>query len=543
MLKKIVYILLFLSFSMSVFSQTVSSIKYPRTTLGTTIETMYIDSVNNTLYIGGNFDTLELPPTYTTKIARKKIAAIDLATGQLLPWQQNINNGCVYAIEKMNDTIYAGGNFNLVNTQSKINLIAFDKNSSNNNLNITFPFNTSDTVFSLQINNDSMYVGGRIENYNSQSVRYLIKINRNNGVLGKTYTNNLVLTSDYFGKVKKIHEKSSGIYFIAEKIDNNIYPANVVSQDLFFYSFSSLYTESRVIPGATITGNYDRIDDFIFSGTDLYVTGNFSQVEYNNNVYSRDKVAAFDQNNSTIYNWTPPANMNPNLGDFWNLVNDYGEQSAHITSYGNGIFFAQPYSLMIDTATFVSAVSDSFASINNPSIFVNNHISGSFFDDIKTVKGMLVLLNLEIGQKNISSQYEKRNTIHSFCLQVLAPAIQPVIPNPTNTFCKNSSYSFYVPGSSVYTSLNWSYLGSGTSISNNGNDTVTVHFSANALPGYLKVSGVNLCGQTSDTTYIPIYFHIPPNANAGKDTSLNFRNNMELKFYGSSTAGNAIFLW
>ncbi|MEI7663495.1 MAG: FISUMP domain-containing protein, partial [Bacteroidota bacterium] len=86
-----------------------------------------------------------------------------------------------------------------------------------------------------------------------------------------------------------------------------------------------------------------------------------------------------------------------------------------------------------------------------------------------------------------------------------APAATfPVVLNPwpdaagsitgQNSVCKTSTYTYAVPSIANATSYQWLYGGSGVTITNNGNSTISVTFSATATSGALTVKGVNDCG-------------------------------------------------
>ena len=74
----------------------------------------------------------------------------------------------------------------------------------------------------------------------------------------------------------------------------------------------------------------------------------------------------------------------------------------------------------------------------------------------------------------------------------------------TATVCQGqTSVSYMVPAISDATSYNWSYSGTGATITNNGN-TITIDFSTTATSGNLTVSGVNDCGSGTVSADFPI---------------------------------------
>jgi hypothetical protein len=63
----------------------------------------------NTVYIAGEF-TQVVPPAGGTGVVRNHVAAFDVSTGQLLPWDPNAD-GIVWSLDTLNGTIYMGGEF------------------------------------------------------------------------------------------------------------------------------------------------------------------------------------------------------------------------------------------------------------------------------------------------------------------------------------------------------------------------------------------------------------------------------------------------
>jgi hypothetical protein len=80
----------------------------------------------NTIYLGGKF-TAMLPSgtSGTGAVTRNHAAAIDLTTGELLPWDPNVNNS-VNAIAVSGSTVYLGGTFTHVGAAARKNLAAVD---------------------------------------------------------------------------------------------------------------------------------------------------------------------------------------------------------------------------------------------------------------------------------------------------------------------------------------------------------------------------------------------------------------------------------
>jgi hypothetical protein len=80
--------------------------------------------VGNTAYLGGQF-TAMIPSGGGTQVTRNHLAAIDMTTGGLLPWNPNAN-GTVYALLASGGNIYVGGTFTTVGGASHKNLAEVD---------------------------------------------------------------------------------------------------------------------------------------------------------------------------------------------------------------------------------------------------------------------------------------------------------------------------------------------------------------------------------------------------------------------------------
>src|SRR4051812_24515731 len=71
-----------------------------------TVYSTTVDSVNNVVYIAGAF-------TQACGTARKNVAAFNLTTGALLPFNASFN-GNVFAIHYYKNALYVGGSFTTV---------------------------------------------------------------------------------------------------------------------------------------------------------------------------------------------------------------------------------------------------------------------------------------------------------------------------------------------------------------------------------------------------------------------------------------------
>ncbi len=67
-----------------------------------------IDSVNNVAYLGGDFSQLNDPDPPFSSVARQRLAAIDMNTGDVLPWNPGAD-GQVIALAVSGNNVFVGG--------------------------------------------------------------------------------------------------------------------------------------------------------------------------------------------------------------------------------------------------------------------------------------------------------------------------------------------------------------------------------------------------------------------------------------------------
>jgi hypothetical protein len=116
--------------------------------------------------------------------------------------------------------------------------------------------------------------------------------------------------------------------------------------------------------------------------------------------------------------------------------------------------------------------------------------------------------------------------------------VAPIESSGKTIFCRGASYQFVQPRGGDVNNFQWTYSGTGATISGNGNDTISISFSYGASPGQLQVYGITACGKMTNTVSANIPFYSLPNIYAGRDTSLNCYNSKSVVIKASSTALN-----
>jgi hypothetical protein len=123
--------------------------------------------IGTTLYIGGSFTSVVSPDGATT-IARSHLAAIDLTTGDLLPWSPS-TNGSVLAMVTDGTTLYIGGSFTTVNSTAQARLAALDAAGAL----VPWATGASATVDALHLRGTTLYVGGAFTTLGGEPRGYL----------------------------------------------------------------------------------------------------------------------------------------------------------------------------------------------------------------------------------------------------------------------------------------------------------------------------------------------------------------------------------
>jgi hypothetical protein len=110
--------------------------------------------IGTTLYIGGSFTSVISPDGLTTA-NRRHLAAIDLTTGDLLPWAPT-TNGAVLAMATDGTGLFIGGSFSVVNGVAQAHLAAVDLAGAA----LAWAAGGNATVSALHLNGTTLYVGG-----------------------------------------------------------------------------------------------------------------------------------------------------------------------------------------------------------------------------------------------------------------------------------------------------------------------------------------------------------------------------------------------
>ena len=314
--------------------------------------------VGNTAYIGGSFTALTSANGATT-VTRNHVAAIDMTTGNVLPWNPNVS-GTVYTILPAGNNVYLGGSFTTVGGATHKNIA--EVNNTNGAVVTAFA-NTSrpnKAVRALVIANGNLYVGGAFTSPRS----FLMEVNATNNTYIPTWAPVVdgevhALATDSTGS--RIVEGGFQQCAIGSGCDGRIAVGAVTTTDGSFLPFV-YHGPSTFIPppgfpyrpfqslAFTTDGNTLFLSGSGNGGTMLsinmedgnvnwragfngnvvgvgvtdgvvYVGGHYSEycgpIQGNNFVCAglpgsaaRDKLSAFDETTGAIFPWDPSANTN-----------------------------------------------------------------------------------------------------------------------------------------------------------------------------------------------------------------------------------------
>jgi outer membrane protein assembly factor BamB len=113
----------------------------------------------STAYVGGEFTSVRPSgsPLGTGEVARNHAYAVNVQTGELLPWDPDTNN-TVQSIAVSGQTVYLGGTFGTVGDKTHARIAAVD--AATGTPIQTFKAKTNGSVNALAIGPAGLYMGG-----------------------------------------------------------------------------------------------------------------------------------------------------------------------------------------------------------------------------------------------------------------------------------------------------------------------------------------------------------------------------------------------
>lgn len=136
--------------------------------------------IGNTLYLGGSFKSM-ISPDGSTLVPRLHLAAIDLTTGDLLPWNPG-TNGTVEAMVYDGTNLIIGGSFTKIGNQTRNRLGAVSPSGTIP----TWATGADNSVLALALRGSTVYVGGQFLTLGGQSRTRLGAVSTDGTLLGWT---------------------------------------------------------------------------------------------------------------------------------------------------------------------------------------------------------------------------------------------------------------------------------------------------------------------------------------------------------------------
>ena len=175
-----------LAASLAVTSPATAAVSLPETPRATAAPNGRVHAivrVGETVYLGGSFTAMRR--TDGTSVTRNRLAAIDIATGEVTGWNPNAN-GTVLALAASADgtRIYAGGDFTGVGGKSRARLAKISAGSGSVS---SWNPGASSTVRALLVKGSTIYLGGTFSTVKGISVARLAAVT-SSGEVKTTFT-------------------------------------------------------------------------------------------------------------------------------------------------------------------------------------------------------------------------------------------------------------------------------------------------------------------------------------------------------------------
>jgi hypothetical protein len=247
----------------------------------------------STLYAGGTFSG----PTAFAGVARNRLAAVDLTTHAVLPWNPNAS-GAVSTLEVSGSTVYIGGFFsgpNSINgalTRNRIaavDAVTGDATPWNPNLN--------GTVSTIEVAGSTIYVGGAFAGTNS--VNGVLTRNHIAAIDAGTGTAT-AWDPNVGGNVNDIDVAGPTVYVGGQfdTVNGSVTRNNVAAFD------ASNGAATGWDPNAS-----GAVTSLLPAGSIFYIAGSFAGANSLNGSVQRDRLAAVDATTGAATGWAPQANI------------------------------------------------------------------------------------------------------------------------------------------------------------------------------------------------------------------------------------------
>ncbi|TXI67801.1 MAG: T9SS type B sorting domain-containing protein [Cyclobacteriaceae bacterium] len=234
----------------------------------------------NTLYVGGAF-------TQIAGSARNLLAAFDITTGNLLPWNPNLTPGRVETLTASGGVVYVGGQFTEVGGQPRKNIAAINGATGVvTNWNPTVD-GINSSVQTIKVAGGVVYAGGFFTSAGGQSRRSIAALDITTGTATAWNPN-----------------PSSGVVRTIELTGSTLFMGGTFTT--VGGTLREYLAEVDLTTGALTSWdpNFDdaTVYDLELAGTTLYVAGTFQTVNGTN----REGLAAVSTSTGALLSWAYP---------------------------------------------------------------------------------------------------------------------------------------------------------------------------------------------------------------------------------------------
>ncbi len=482
---------------------------FPQLNAGGFVTSIVDDSLNNKIYIGGNF-------TSVNGSARKNIARLTynqfLNTYTLDTWAPITSmTGQINCMAKYDNMLYIGGNYTSINGNSllyywsRINVTgttfdaAFTPDDYNGTLN---------QITDMKIDGDRMYVCGNGFIYDTDdSVRQNLSVFSMPNLMPEEDPNTLNFSLGWGAmETTRLHISGNRLYLCGQNLGgpNDGIVAFDKNTMVMIPSFDPVFTFERTIDCESYNGKLYVVTSKIWP--------------------AGDEVLEVDESTNAV---TTGAFVTTNNGTV-----------QSIARYKNELFIAGGFQTFQNTShNYLGSVD--LNSTATPKQKANwNALPNAGFDNRYSISASRN--RLFVSDNNLTNIAATAKTgMAAFCLE---PYDTQILTTATANVCPSEIVNYSIQPVPYATGYSWWYSGTGVTIAGSPTANITLTFAENATSGTLYVSPYSKCNLYSDTLSFPITVHPRPHADAGLDTALNCTR-LSIDLNGNSTSSPIIYQW
>lgn len=492
-----------------------------------------------------------------------KVNKINLQNGSYTSLNILANNS-IHALYFKNDTLYIGGDFTTINSSSAYKyFIAY--NTKYNSILPGLNPQLNGPITDITIHKNKLFIAGSFSQAFGSNHSKLISFNLNTSPLTASSISNYTLPADlsyYFtnrtGKITKMRTYGNLLFFILD--------------DLYLYNFAPYSSPFQLLTyqySCEFGGGEEKLYDYEISGSSIYVSGNISihstdidlqnLVNGNSTFYSLPansygKIGSFDLYDGTINDY-------PTMASYFQTSpsNSYSPQLNYDIPFGiTGIKHYNNTSFLIfNRSNYPSSNKNCFIE----SDLTCNSISNSYLSETANPGGNVAYTPYHSYQNaktlsNVLTVFDCHKDYHAGNYYNMAPdndsiiilrmgnaKIQGFTQNP-GSICKGDTFSLKLKSQGNLHNYQWMFLGGGMNIINSygTGDSVKLKFNYTAQNGNLKIVAYDNFNQLTDTFIYPISFKSVPDISTGPDKSITCKS-PSVKLKGSTTLSNYNIDW